>query len=89
MVPKPDDRTAIATLLDTTLGDVLLAGIIKDPAAAGRIIAEALIQAETPADKAEPKSEGTAAIPAVALPTSSKSTTPHVSDDDAANGAKK
>jgi len=87
--PKADDRTDIETLLDTTLGDVLLAGIIKDPGAAGRIIAEALSEAETPADKADPKSEGTAAKPAVALPTSSKSTTPHASDDDAANGAKK
>ena len=87
--PKPDDRPDIATLLDTTLGDVLLAGIIKNPGAAGRIIAEALSQAETPDDKAEPKSEGTGATPAVALPTSSKATTPHVSDDDAAAGAKK
>ncbi len=86
---KPDDRTAIATLLDTTLGDVLLAGIIKDPGAAGRIIAEALSQTETLDDKAEPKFEGTGATPAVALPTSSKSTTPDVSDDDAAAGAKK
>ena len=56
--PKPDDRPDIATLLETTLGDVLLAGIINNPGAAGRIIAEALSQAETPNDKDEPKSEG-------------------------------
>jgi H+-transporting ATPase len=87
--PKPDDRPDIATLLNTTLGDVLLAGIIKNPGAAGRIIAEALSQAETPNDKHEPKTEGTGATPSVALPTSSKATTPHVSDDDAAAGVKK
>ena len=87
--PKPDAKTAISTLLDTTLGDVLLAGIVKDPGAAGRIIAEALSPAETPADKAEPKSEDKATTPAVALPTSSKSTTPQVSDDDAPKGVKK
>ncbi len=88
-IAKPDDKTAIAALLDTTLGDVLLAGIAKDPGAAGRIIAEALREAETLADKAEPKSDDKATTPAVALPTSRKSTTPPVSDDDAAKGAKK
>jgi H+-transporting ATPase len=87
--PKPDDRPDIATLLDTTLGDVLLAGIIKNPGAAGRIIAEALSQVETPNDKDESKSEGIGATPAVALPASSKATTPHVSDNDAAVGVKK
>ncbi len=86
---KPDPKTAIAALLDTTLGDVLLAGIAKDPGAAGRIIAEALSEAETPADEAEPKSDNKAATPAGVLPTSSKSTTPPVSDDDAAKGVKK
>src|SRR5271165_1837776 len=30
---KSDAKTAISTLLDTTLGDVLLAGIAKDPGA--------------------------------------------------------
>jgi hypothetical protein len=58
--------------MNTTLGDVLLAGILKDPDSAGRIIAEAITHAETPvaaakAPEAEagPKSE-TGADPKVA-----------------------
>jgi hypothetical protein len=46
--PKPDDNTDVAKLMNTTLGDVLLAGVLKDPQSPGRIIAEAIIHAETP-----------------------------------------
>ena len=70
--PKPGDNTDITKLMNTTLGDVLLAGILKDPDSAGRIIAEAIAHAETPvaaakAPEAEagPKSE-TGADPKVA-----------------------
>ena len=86
---KSDAKTAISTLLDTTLGDVLLAGIAKDPGAAGRIIADALSQAKTPVDKAEVASDDKATTPAVASSTPSNSTTPKVSEDEAAKGVKK
>jgi hypothetical protein len=62
--PEPDDNTDVAKLMNTTLGDVLLAGVLKDPQGAGRIIAEAITHAETPIaaaktpeGKAGPKSE--------------------------------
>jgi hypothetical protein len=51
--------------MNTALGDVLLAGILKDPQSAGRIIAEAITNAEAPTaaaetsdGKAEPKASG-------------------------------
>jgi hypothetical protein len=34
--------------MNTTLGDVLLAGLAKDPESVGRIVAQAIDQAETP-----------------------------------------
>ncbi len=46
--PEPDDNTDVAKLMNTTLGDMLLAGVLKDPLGAGRIIAEAITHAETP-----------------------------------------
>ena len=62
--PKPQAQTGVATLLDMSLGDLLLAGLIKDPEDAGRIIAAAITQADTPSataktpeTKAEPKAE--------------------------------
>ena len=62
--PKPEAKTGIATLLDTSLGDLLVAGLIKDPEDAGRMIAAAITQAEAPIaavkapeTKAEPKLE--------------------------------
>ena len=62
--PEPEDNTDVAKLMNTKLGDVLLAGVLKDPQVAGRIIAEAITHAETsiaaattPEDKAGPKSE--------------------------------
>jgi len=47
--PRPGVRTDITTLMNTTLGEVLLAGILKDPESAGKIIAEAITHAEAPA----------------------------------------
>ena len=62
--PKPEAKTGIATLLDTSLGDLLVAGLIKDPEDAGRMIAAAITQAEAPIaavkapeTKAEPEPE--------------------------------
>src|SRR6185437_15714935 len=39
---KPQTQADVANLLNTTLGDLLVAGLIKDPEDAGRIIASAL-----------------------------------------------
>ena len=43
--PKPPSSARNATLLNTSLGDLLVAGLIKDPEDAGRIIAAAITQA--------------------------------------------
>ena len=55
-------------MLDTSLGDLLVAGLVKDPEDAGRMIAAAITQAEAPIaaakapeTKAEPKAETEAA----------------------------
>ena len=64
----PDTRTDIVKLMNTTLGDVLLSGVLKDPASAGRIIADAIAHAEAPVvaaskpqAQAEPAAEARAA----------------------------
>ncbi len=70
---KPEANTDVATLMNTTLGDVLLAGLAKDPESVGRIVAAAITQAEAgiattkvpeadakPDAKAEPKPEAKA-----------------------------
>ena len=46
--PKPEANADVATLMNTTLGDVLLAGLAKDPESVGRLVAQAINQAETP-----------------------------------------
>jgi len=45
---QPAANTGAATLLNRTLGDLLVAGLIKDPEDAGRIIAAAIGQAQMP-----------------------------------------
>ena len=62
--PKPEAKAGVATLLNTSLGDLLVAGLVKDPEDAGRIIAAAIVQADTPdvvakapETKVEPKAE--------------------------------
>jgi H+-transporting ATPase len=62
--PKPDAKADLATLLNTSLGDLLVAGLVKDPEDAGRIIAAAVSQAKTsitaakaPETDAEPKAK--------------------------------
>jgi hypothetical protein len=61
LVTPPDANSDIAKLMNTTLGDLLLATYLKDPEGAGRIVAQAMIQAEAtiavkkaPETKAEP-----------------------------------
>jgi hypothetical protein len=62
--PKPQSNASTATLLNTSLGDLLVAGLIKDPEDAGRIIAAAITQAgksiaaaKAPVADAEPQPE--------------------------------
>jgi H+-transporting ATPase len=45
---QPEAHTGGAALLDRTLGDILLAGLVKDPEDAGRIIAAAITHAGAP-----------------------------------------
>jgi len=67
--PRPEANADVATLMNTTLGDVLLAGLAKDPESVGRIAAAAITESEAgkaPADakpdaNAEPQLEATAA----------------------------
>ena len=54
--------------MDTTLGELLVAGLLKDPEDAGRIIADAIVQAEAgigaeTVTKAEPKPEAKITAP--------------------------
>ena len=78
--PQPNAHAApqapadTAALLNMSLGDLLVAGAIKDPEDAGRIIAAALTQAQapvaaTPAPTAEPGPEANAKTPPAAEPT--------------------
>jgi hypothetical protein len=62
--PKPQSNASTATLLNTSLGDLLVAGLVKDPEDAGRIIAAAITEAgksiaaaKTPVADAEPQPE--------------------------------
>lgn len=41
------DKGKVATLMDTKLGDVLLAAVLKDPASAGHFITAAIDDAES------------------------------------------
>jgi H+-transporting ATPase len=44
--PKPEAKPDVAVLLHTTLGEILVAGLVKDPEDAGRLIAQGIIQTE-------------------------------------------
>ena len=46
--PKPEAKAGVVTLLDMSLGDLLVAGLVKDPEDAGRMIAAAITQAVAP-----------------------------------------
>ena len=72
--PRTDPAPALAAadanvtaLLDTKLGDVLLAGVLKDPASAGRVIAQAITAAEAPGAVVKPL-DAKATTPAAATP---------------------
>ena len=50
--PKPQANTGAATMLNTSLGDLLVAGLVKDPEDAGRVIAAAIAEAPSVVAKA-------------------------------------
>jgi len=52
-VIQPEANTDVATLMNTKLGDLLLASLLKDPDSAGRIVAQAIIQAEASTNEEE------------------------------------
>jgi H+-transporting ATPase len=57
---EPDhDNTGARTLMNTTLGDILVAGILKDPEDAGRIIADGIAQTKARIDAAKSPSAKT------------------------------
>ena len=60
---KPDAKADLATLLNTSLGDLLVSGLVKDPEDGGRIIAAAVSQAK--ASITAPKAPETDAAPKV------------------------
>jgi H+-transporting ATPase len=76
--PKPPANAGVAVLLNTSLGDLLVAGLVKDPEDAGRIIAAAITPrvaapkaSETdakPAAKSEPRPDGKAKTPTDVIP---------------------
>lgn len=44
--PRIDAKTDVAKLMNTTLGELLLAALTKDPEAAGRFVAQAISRAQ-------------------------------------------
>jgi H+-transporting ATPase len=50
---KPDAKPDVAALLNTSLGELLVAGLVKDPEDAGRIIAAAIAEAKAPSTAAK------------------------------------
>ena len=63
--PQPAAANAkVTTLIDTKLGDVLLAAVLKDPAGAGRLITEAIAEAEQPPAVVKPPDAKAPAVPA-------------------------
>jgi H+-transporting ATPase len=73
--PKPEAKPDAAALLNTTFGEILVAGLVKDPEDAGRIIAQGIIQTEAriagakvPEAEAEPEPEAKAKTPSASTP---------------------
>ena len=49
--PNPDAKAGVAAALNTSLGDLLVTGLVKDPEDAGRVIAAAIAQIEAPNER--------------------------------------
>jgi hypothetical protein len=61
---EPAKDPDIAALIDKTLGEVLLKALMKDPASAGRLVAQAISDAEESAAASPDSDAGTPATPA-------------------------
>jgi H+-transporting ATPase len=73
----PETSTDVAKLLDTSLGELLVAGLVKDPEDAGRLIAAAISQAAAPvAAAAAPQSKSGSQPEAQAEPAPKVKTAP-------------
>ena len=57
--PDHETNTGAKTLMNTTLGDILVAGILKDPEDAGRLIADGIVQTKARIDAAKSPSAKT------------------------------
>ena len=77
--PQPSGNAELAALVGTSLGDIILAAVLKDPERAGRLVAQAITEAESPntggkppepktEPKAEPKPEAKADAPETPTP---------------------
>ena len=73
--PKSEAKPDVAALLNTTFGEILVAGLVKDPEDAGRLIAQGIIQTEAriaaenaPEAEAEPQPEAKAKTPSASTP---------------------
>ena len=71
--PKPEAKPDVAALLNTTFGEILMAGLVKDPEDAGRLIAKGIIQTEAriaaaKAPEAAPEPEPEAKTPPASTP---------------------
>ena len=71
--PKPEAKADVAALLNTTFGEILMAGLVKDPEDAGRLIAKGIIQTEAriaaaKAPEAAPEPEPEAKTPPASTP---------------------
>jgi H+-transporting ATPase len=76
---KPEARADVAALLNTTFGEILVAGLVKDPEDAGRLIAQGIIRTEAriaaakapeaeAAPELKPKPEAKAKTPSASTP---------------------
>jgi H+-transporting ATPase len=71
--PKPEAKVDVTALLNTTLGEILMAGLVKDPEDAGRLIAQGIVQtkacmAAAKAPEAEPEPDTNAKTPPAPMP---------------------
>jgi H+-transporting ATPase len=61
--PEPEAKAKVATLLNTSLGDLLVDGLVKDPEDAGRMIAAAIVKAQASGADAKPPEVAAKAAP--------------------------
>jgi H+-transporting ATPase len=83
--PKPDAKASVAAMLNTSLGELLVAGLVKDPEDAGRIIAAALSPGSGASAKGPEADAGGKADPSADPQPAGEAKTPPDSTPKAAN----